>query len=104
MIFLSVRSSCTQAALFPDCSTRAEEYPARQLSLTGPLLGLNATSAPGGEGPREGGLWVRYFGPQPRLVDEDDEEPQVGTEKGKGVHTLVQPLGVQGRELASCGV
>lgn len=59
----------------------AEEYPARQLALTGPLLGLNATAARSegaGDASEGGGLWVRYFGPQPSLVEEDGEETQVG--------------------------
>lgn len=79
----------TSTQALPRVPPAAEEYPARQLALTGPLLGLNATAAPSGDSPSEAGLWVRYFGPQPSLVDEDDEGPQV---RGAASHPSVSSV------------
>ncbi|KAI3430615.1 hypothetical protein D9Q98_005207 [Chlorella vulgaris] len=54
-------------------SGETDEYPSRQLALTGPLLGLHATAAAPGSAPQQAGLQVRYFGPQPSLAAEDGE-------------------------------
>ncbi|KAL4422940.1 hypothetical protein ABPG75_009137 [Micractinium tetrahymenae] len=72
-------------------SGETEEFAARPLSLSGPLLGLNAT-APHPGTPDGAGLWVRYFGPEPSLVDDEAEEggSQGGGEAGGS--TGKQPL------------
>ena len=49
----------------------AEEYAARQLVLTGPLLGPAATARHAGT-PDGAGLWVRYYGPEASLLDDED--------------------------------
>ncbi|KAL4857496.1 UDP-glucose:glycoprotein glucosyltransferase [Chlorella vulgaris] len=54
-------------------SGETDEYPSRQLALTGPLLGLHATAAAPGSASQQAGLQVRYFGPQPSLAADDGE-------------------------------
>lgn len=55
---------------FAKISGETEEYAARQLSLAGPLLGP-AASGPHPGTPEGPGLWVRYFGPEKSLLEED---------------------------------
>lgn len=53
----------------PNKMCRADEYASRQLSLSGPLLGLNGTAA---------ALPLRYFGPEASLVEEEAAAPLAG--------------------------
>ena len=56
---------------YPTSLFIADEYRARQLALTGPLLGLKAAAAGGSDG--DAPPLVHYFGPEPSLWDDDGE-------------------------------